>query len=184
MKRFGFDDPNVASFISELKQVNLVGSIFMVLLTGPYRKGKKKFILDLAKKIDEEIIHVDLIDIITMNEKETEKNIDAFLNDLSEDEKILFLSNGDRLCGEYAGYTFSKTRYATPQGRYLLRKIRNIEKIIFIDVADEDNVDKTLERHSHAMIRFPRPGSLLKRLTWQLGNLDFHGYNIRSKRPA
>jgi hypothetical protein len=61
----------------------------------------------------------------------------------------------------YAGYTYSSVRYATPQERYLLGKLGKLEKIVMLDIVEEHNVDKTLERYSHANIKFPRPKSFI-----------------------
>jgi len=184
LNAFEYHDSNVDSLFQKLREINLEDSYYLILLTGPYKKEKQNFIRKLSSETDRHITHIDTIDIVTMNEKETEKSIDSLFGNLSDDNNILFFSNGDRLCGAYAGFTYSKVRYATPQARYLMGKLNNIEKIVVIDIEEEDNVDKTLERFSHSQIRFQKPGSFFKRLTWKMGNVDFHGHSITSKRPA
>lgn len=183
-KTFEHHDNEIDSLFQKLKEINLEGSYYLILLTGPYKKEKKNFINKLASKTDRNITFIDTRDIVTMNEKETEKKIDSLFENLSDEKDILFFSNGDRLGGAYTGFTYSKTKYATPQGRYLLGKLGNIRRIVVIDIEEEDNVDKTLSRFSHVQIRFQKPVSFFKRLTWKLGNVDFHGHSITSERPV
>lgn len=183
LNKLSYNAPEVDSFIEELKQVNVDSSYYLVLLVGPYQKGKKQFLEKLADRIGQSITHIDLHDIVTMYEDETYGNIDSLFEGLNKEESILFFSNADRLCGAYTGYTYSKTRYATPQERYFLKKIQKMEKIILLDILDIDNVDKTLERNSHFALSFDKPTSVLKRFTWNLGNYSFHGHQIVSKRP-
>ena len=184
LKTFEYDDPEIDALIEQFNEIDLDGSYYLMLLTGPYKKGKRKFIDTLAAGLGKKVTHIDTHDVVTMNEKETEQKIDSLFDSLTDEDQILFFSNGDRLCGAYAGYTYSSVRYATPQERYLLGKLGKLEKIVIFDIVDEHNVDKTLERYSHANIKFPRPKSFLKRLTWQLGNVNFHGHNFTSKRPV
>jgi hypothetical protein len=183
LKEFNYGDPELNNLLDQLKGIDLDGSYYLILLIGPYRKGKKLFIDKMADRLGYKITHIDTHDVVTMNEKETEMKLDRLFNGLSDKDRILFFSNGDRLCGAYAGYTYSKVRYATPQERYLLQKINKIEKIVILDIIEEHNIDKTLQRFSHIRINFPRPNAFFKRLTWNLGNTSFHGHNFTSKRP-
>lgn len=183
-KTFEYHDREIDSLFQKLKENNREGSYYLILLTGPYKKEKKNFIQKLASKTNRNVRHIDTREIVSMNEKETEKKIDSLFANFSDENKILFFSNGDRLCGAYAGFTYSKTRYATPQERYLIGKLGDIPNIVVIDIEEEDNIDKTMERFSHVLIRFQKPESFFKRLTWKLGNVNFHGHNITSKRPV
>jgi SpoVK/Ycf46/Vps4 family AAA+-type ATPase len=184
LKTADHQNEEVKEIIKQLKDINLDGSYYLMILTGPYKKGKKVFIDKLASELGKKITLINTHDIVTMNEKETEQNIDSLFESITDEDQILFFMNGDRLCGAYAGYTYSSVRYATPQEKYLLKKINKLEKIVILDIVEEHNIDKTLQRYSHSKISFKRPTSFLKRLTWQLGNTDFHGHNFTSKRPV
>ncbi|MEX1062696.1 MAG: hypothetical protein WEC12_03765 [Balneolaceae bacterium] len=183
LKIFSHEDPQVAPFIEELKEVNVDRSYYLLLLTGPYIKGKKRFLEKMSSAFGRTVTHTDLRDVVTPNLKETQKNIDDLFNSLTEDDYLLFFSHGDRLCGAYTGFTYSKTRYVTPQERYLLEKLKNLEKIVIFDIQDEDNIDNRLKRYAHSLIRFRKPRSLWKRFTWKMDNIDFHGHTFTSKRP-
>jgi hypothetical protein len=183
LKEFNYGDPELDTLINQLKGIDLEGSYYLLLLTGPYKKAKKLFIDKLADRLGKKVAHINTHDVVTMNEKETEQNLDSLFDGFTDEDQILFFSNGDRLCGAYAGYTYSKVRYATPQERYLLSKINKIEKIVILDIVEEHNIDKTLQRFAHTNIHFPKPKAFFKRLTWNLGNTSFHGHNFTSKRP-
>lgn len=184
LKKITHNDPEVESFLEKLKQVKVDSSYYLLLLIGPYLKGKKKFLEKLADRTGRTITHIDMRDIVTMSEQETYQNIDSMFAEFEDTDSILFFSNGDRLCGAYTGYTYSKTRYATPQERYFLKKINKLEKIVLLDIVEEDNIDKTLERSAHFSFSFDKPDSILERLTWNIGNISFHGHQIVSKRPV
>jgi len=171
-------------FSKKLSGLKVDASYYLLLLVGPYQKGKKKFLTEIFKKTSQKITNIDLAEIITMSEKETIQNIDSLIESLEPGNRILLFSNADRLCGAYTGYTYSSHRYATPQERYFLKKILKIEKIILLDIADPYNVDATMMRHAHQAIIFDKPTSILSKLTWNLGNVTFHGHEFETKRPS
>lgn len=171
-------------YSKKLANLKVDSSYYLLLLVGPYQKGKKKFLSKVSGKTSKKIIHIDLADVITTSEKETIQNIDHLMDNLQAEDRILLFSNADRLCGAYTGYTYSSHRYATPQERYFLKKILKIEKIMILDIADPYNVDATMRRHAHQAIIFDKPKSLLAKLTWNLGNITFHGHEFETKRPV
>ncbi|MEX2602493.1 MAG: hypothetical protein WD355_12635 [Balneolaceae bacterium] len=175
------NEPAARDLVDKIKNVNLTSSYYLLLLTGPWVNGKRSYLESIAAARGESVTEIDMHDVVTLHEEETYKKIDELFDSLGDDERILYFKNGDRLCGTYTGYTYSSTRYATPQERYLIKKILKLQKIVIIDIVDEDNVDKTLERHSQAIVRFDHSGSLFRRF---LGGLSVHGHNITSKRPG
>lgn len=179
--RLQHNDPETKDLIQKIKKVNLSSSYYLLLLVGPWVKGKREFLNRIAAERDEKVTEIDMQDVVTLHEEETYQKIDKLFGSLGDDQRILFFTNGDRLCGTYTGHTYSSTRYATPQERYLIQKIQKLQKIIIIDIVDEDNVDKSLERHSQAIVRFDNSTSLLRRF---LEGLSVHGHSITSKRPV
>ncbi len=179
-----FAEEDLNNYISQLSKINVDSSYYLLLLVGPYQKGKKRFLSKLSELLNEKISHIDLRNIISVDEAETTKNIDALFSNIKGKGKILFFSNADRLCGAYTGYTYSSNRYATPQERYLLQKIKEIEKIIIFDIEDAYNADATMRRYAHHAVIFDKPKSLFSKLTWKLGSVTFHGHEFENERPA
>lgn len=179
-----FAEDDVNNYISQLSKIYVDSSYYLLLLVGPYQKGKKRFLSKLSEVLNEKINHIDLRSIISVDEVETIKNIDDLFSNMNGKGKILFFSNADSLCGAYTGYTYSSNRYATPQERYLLQKIKEIEKIIIFDIEDPYNADATMRRHAHHVVLFDKPKSLFSKLTWKLGSVTFHGHEFENERPV
>ncbi|MEX1267437.1 MAG: hypothetical protein WEA56_00430 [Balneolaceae bacterium] len=174
-----YSDKNIPDYLESLRGVK-TDPYYLLLLAGPYKKAKEPFLKDLEKSVGE-LAHVDLRGIVSPNEEQTYKNIDAFF-DSTGTEKNIYFFNGDVLCGEYTAYTYSGTRYATPQSRYLLKAIQSFGKMVILDFKDVDSVDKTLHRMAHKMIRFEHPISFFDKLLWRLNKVTVHGHEFSNKR--
>jgi len=179
-----YSKKDIDDYISKLINVNVDSSCYLLLLVGPHQKAKKEFLSKLSEKINEKINQVDLKNIVTVDEQESVKKIDSLFGNLPNGSRVLFFSNTDRLCGAYTGYTYSSKRYATPQERYLLQKLKNIEKIVIFDLQDPYNADATMRRFAHHAILFDKPTSLFAKLTWKLGSVTFHGHQFENERPV
>jgi hypothetical protein len=177
---FGSDD--VTGFIDSLNEVDLDASFYLLLLAGPYKAGKKSVLGRLQKKLGE-FLEIDLRDVIDLNEEQCFRNIDELFEYIGETEKNLLFRHGDALAGEYTGFTYSSTRYATPQEKYLLRKINGSEKFAVIDLDDVENIDKTLERFAQTAILFNGPSSFPGKLLWRLKQVRVNGHRFSNKRP-
>ena len=152
-----------------------------IVFTGKNKSEKKNFISKL-RKIDTEVEEIDLRDIISTVEEETFENLEELFNSLS-DGKIVYLNNGDVLSGEYTGNTYSFRRYATPQEKYLLKKIENSNSGFILDLLDEANVNNLLERKSSSVIEFKPPKGGLGKLFWRLKQVSLNGHTFENKRP-
>lgn len=183
MNTIDHNDPKLNEYINELKNLNVDGSYYLMLLVGPYRKGKTRFLDNFGFELGKGIKRIDLREIVELNEELTFRNIDRMINELSEEDRIIWFTHGDRLCGAYTGYTQSKVRYATPQERYLLRSIERIEKMLILDINEPHNVDNTLERYAQTSIRFDGPNTMLRKFGWYLSQVGVHGNKITSMRP-
>ena len=153
----------------------------MLVLSGPYRAAKKRFEERMEKKVGS-LTEVDLRTLIFNDEHESFKRIDSFFSQLSDTEDRLLLRNGDVLAGEYTGHTYSTVRYATPQEKYLLSKMKESNRFIVIDILEYENIDKTLERHSKNIIRFDQPHSFFGKLLWKLKQVSLNGHTFANKR--
>lgn len=171
------------SFLDKLKSLNLESSYYLLILVGHYKSGKERFLKRLKDKIGE-FEAVNLLDIISANEEESYKKIDELFKYIGETEKNLLFQNGDCLAGEYTGHTYSAVRYATPQEKYLLKKIIGSERLYVIDIEDSENIDKTLERVAQTAITFDEADSLFGKLFWKLRQIKVNGHTFSNKRPA
>lgn len=92
--------------------------------------------------------------------------------------------NGEVLTGQYTGYTYSTVRYATPQEKYLISKMKGSEKFYVLELMETEAIDKTLERFAQSAIEFKAPASFIGKLLWKLTQIKIHGHTFPSKRPS
>lgn len=179
-----YSDSSLKSYIESLNEINLESSYYVLILSGSLKSGKKKVLNRLKNKLGS-FKEVDLREYITVNEEESYQKIDALFDSLAKDERNILLRNGDVLAGEYTGHTYSSVRYATPQEKYLLNKIRTSERFYVIDILEFENIDKTLGRFAQKAITFNEPDSLFGKLLWKLRQVSVHGHTFANKRrPA
>ncbi len=181
-KRLSYNDKEVSSIIDNLKDLDLDSSYYLMLVVGPYKEARE----DLLPRVEEKVgmyKEVDLRDIILLNEDACYKKIDELFDSIEGNRKSIHFKHGDALAGEYTGFTYSSTRYATPQEKYLLKKIKNSEKFVVIELEDLENIDKTLERYAHTTIICDKPTSMMGKFFWRLKQIHVHGHTFSNKRP-
>lgn len=182
LEKLFYNDKKVSSLIEQLDDINLDSSYYLLLFVGPYKAGKKKILSRTEKKVGS-FKEIDLRDVIKLDEEACFKKIDELFSYIGETEKNLYFKHGDALAGEYTGFTYSSTRYATPQEKYLLKKINNSEKFVIIDLEEFENIDKTLERYAQSAILFDKPSSVFGKILWKLRQIHVHGHTFANKRP-
>lgn len=175
-------DKELSRFLDKITQINLDKSHYLLLFVGKYQSAKKSMLSRIEKKIGDFIV-VDLEQMITPNEDESYSNIDKLFSSLSASNKNILFKNGEALTGQYTGYTYSTVRYATPQEKYLLKKIAGSEKYYVLELKEAEGIDKTLERFAQAAIEFDAPVSWVGRLFWRLTQIKINGHTFPSKRP-
>lgn len=155
----------------------------LCLFLGLYKPNKKAAVNQLATKLNREVVFVDTSELVVRNESETIKNIDAFFEDLHQSDVILYFKNGHKLCGVYTGNSHSKVKYATPEERHFLRKVKAFNGLVILDVEEFNDADKTMRRAAASIVSFTLPDSTVKRFLWHLKNYTLHGCELKTKRP-
>ncbi len=184
-KEISFTDIEINSLFSKLKKLNVDKSYYLTLLVGPFQKGKINLLKDAASKLGEEFYSVDLDKVITTNKEETYQNIDSLFDQLNKQgSKYIHFTNGDRLSGVYTGYSSSVERYSTPQERKFLKSINECEKVIFLELKDRHNLNSTLRRMTHTIIKFDGPMSFVDKVLWKVKQIRVHGSEFESSRKV
>lgn len=178
LRTFSHTDKEISNYLNELGDINLESSHYLLLAAGANRSAKKSFLSRVEKKRGE-LKEISLREIITPDEEETYKNIDKMFSYIGETEKNLIFRHGDILAGEYTAFSYSTVRYATPQGKYFLNKIRNSEKFFVIDMNDKDSMDKTMQRYAQAAVFFDEADSIFGKLK----QIRLNGHTFSNKRP-
>lgn len=178
-----FNDSSFQSLLDALSESVQKKSHHLALFLGVYLPDKKKALKKISEKTELEIVTIDFNELVSKSEQETIKKIDEFFSRHQNTESLLYFKNGDKLCGAYTGFTHSRVKYATPQERYFLKKVRSFQGIVIVDITEYTAADKTLRRAANSVVSFPLPGSTIQRFFWHLKNYTLHGFELRSKRP-
>lgn len=153
------------------------------LFLGLYEPNKQKALEDLEKKLNRKVSTIDTSTLASRIESETYEKLDQFFEDMNQSDDILYFKNGDKLCGVYASNSHSRVKYATPQERYFLNKVKDFNGLVIVDIEQFSDADKTLRRAANSVISFTLPKSKLKRFIWHLKQYSFNGYDLKTKRP-
>ncbi|TVQ68098.1 MAG: hypothetical protein EA360_00705 [Balneolaceae bacterium] len=173
----------MAGLLDRLSQIDLTSSHYMMVLAGPNQALKNEFLKNISALLGD-FSEIDLRSIISIDEEESKRKTDSFFKAISKSERNILLRNGDVLAGEYTGFTYSNVRYATPQEKYLLKRIKGSEKFFILDLKETENIDMTLRRFAQSAILFTAPTSLLGRLFWALKSIRLNGHTFINKRKS
>lgn len=182
-KRISYNDASFSELENYLKQAANKQHHHLCLFLGLYKPNKKQAIEKLSSSLNKEVSTINTQELVSKIESETFKNLDQFFDDMHQSDDILYFKNGDKLCGAYSGYSASRVKYATPQERYFLKKVKAFKGLVILDIDEFTDADKTLRRAAHSIVSFTLPDSKLKRFFWHLKNYSVHGVELKTKRP-
>lgn len=182
-QHISYGDSNYLELIEHLSSNVNENTHHLSLFLGMYEPNKKKARNKLAKKLNRKIRVIDTSELASRVESETFEKLDAFFDEMNKSEDILYFKNGDKLCGVYSSYSHSRVKYATPQERYFLKKVKSFNGLVIVDIEEFTDADKTLRRAAGSVISFTLPDSKLKRFFWHLRKYSFHGFELKTKRP-
>lgn len=153
------------------------------LFLGMYEPNKQQALKELEEKLNRKVHIVDTSELASRVESETFEKLDRFFESMDQSDDILYFQNGDKLCGVYSSHSHSRVKYATPQERYFLKKVKDFNGLVIVDIEEFSDADKTLRRAAQSVVSFTLPKSKLKRFLWHLKNFSPHGYDLKTKRP-
>lgn len=178
-----YGDSNYKELISHLVSKINQNHHHLSLFLGIYEPNKQKALQEVEKKLNRRVQVIDTSELASRVESETFAKLDEFFDEVNQSDDILYFKNGDKLCGVYSSYSHSRVKYATPQERYFLKKVKNFNGLVIVDIDEFSDADKTLRRAAHSVVSFTLPKSKWKRFIWHLKNYSFHGFDLKTKRP-
>jgi hypothetical protein len=156
----------------------------LILLAGVNAQFRKQCIDEISREFIGEPIIQPLEEIIVKSEDESFDRTNAFFDTLPENPGLLIFTNGEQLNGVYTGFTFSVVKYASPQEKHFLKRLKEVECLKVIDFEDTYSLDETIVRHAKAVITFNPPTSAIERFFWHLSQFRVNGSRLPTKRPA
>lgn len=178
-----YGDDSFNKLKDELERTADLQEHHLSLFLGVYEPHKQKALESISSRLDREVQVVHTEELVSKIESETFDNLDAFFDDVHQSNVILFFKNGDKLCGAYTGNSHSRVKYATPQERYFMKKVKSFNGLVVVDIEEYTDADKSLRRAAQSIVSFNLPDSVFQRFMWHLKNYSTHGFELKTKRP-
>jgi hypothetical protein len=180
---FEYNSVNYKEFLRKFKNFDS-SKHTLIVFAGPFHTNRNAAMDELKREVIGKVVEVDLAEIITPYEEETYQNIDRALEDIDQKASLIIFRNAEQLNGVYTAFSGSIVKYATPQERYFLQKVKNIKAPVVLEFKDFDQLDRTVVRTADSVMYFRPPSSLIERLVWKLQNVHVHGSSFLSPRPV
>lgn len=155
----------------------------LVVLAGPFTSNREACLDELKREVLGDAVEIDLIDVITPYEEESYRNLDDCIQNIDENVPLVVFRNGEQLNGVYTAFSSSVVRYGSPQEKYFLRKVKEINAPVVVELKDVDQLDRMLIRKADAVVLFKAPSSLFEKLAWKMQHVHVHGSRFLSPRP-
>lgn len=182
-QNISYGDNDYKQLVDHLSSAINEDTHHLSLFLGLYDPNKEEALKELEQKLNRSVKVIDTSELASRIESETYEKLDQFFDEVHQSDDILYFKNGDKLCGVYSSNSHSRVKYATPQERYFLKKVKDFQGLVIVDIEEFTDADKTLRRAAGSVISFTLPDSKLKRFMWHLKNYSFHGFELKTKRP-
>lgn len=179
---FEYNSPKHKDLLKQFRSLDR-SEHMLIVFAGPFDTNREEAVDELKREIIGEATEIDLAEVITPFEEESYSNIDNCIQEINEEAPLVIFRNAEQLNGVYTGFTSSVVKYATPQEKYFLRKIKEIKTPVVLEFKDLDQLDRTVTRVADAVVLFKAPSSLIEKLAWKMQNIHVHGSHFLSPRP-
>ncbi|MBO6621037.1 MAG: hypothetical protein JJ892_03605 [Balneola sp.] len=179
---FDFNSTSYKEFLKNFR--NDTEKKRVIVFAGNFAENRKYALSQFETEVMGDSIHVSLEDHISGSETETYKKLDQLFERLSSISSLIIFKNAEQLCGVYVGHTYSVVKYATPQEKYFINKLKELNCSCIIEFENENHLDKAIERVADAIVRFRVPSSIIEKVFFWLSQVRVNGSNLPSRRPV
>jgi len=181
---FDYNSDDYKNFLSFFRNSENLNRHSLFVFAGENETERECAFEEVCRELMSEPKVISLFDIITKDEAQSRENTDRLVESIDPKTELVFCKDGEQLCGVYTGYTYSVVKYATPQERYFLKKIKELPIPVIVELSHEDHLDKTLSRQADAVIKFNAPKAFFDKLFWKLSQIHVNGSTLPSQRPV
>lgn len=155
----------------------------IIVFAGNFAENRKYALTQFEAETLGETKKINLSDYISVSEEESYAKLDTLFEDLRSVDSLIVFKEAEQLCGVYVGHTYSVVKYATPQEKYFIKKLQQLNCSSILEFENEAHLDKAIQRVADAVVRFRVPSSKLEKLFFWLTQVRVHGSNLPSRRP-
>lgn len=182
-KAIEFDSTEYQQFLKDYRNLD-DNEHRLIVYAGAFDQNRNYSVEELKRETVGDIAELDLAEIITPYESESYEKIDTAIEAIDMNKSLVIFRNAQHLCGVYTGFTYSVEKYATPQEKYFLDKIRTLPCPVVIVFNHEDQLDRTIIRRADHLVLFKEPTSFFERIAWKIKQVRINGSNLSSPRPV
>ena len=137
------------------------------LFCGPSGTGKTMAAQAIARELGTEAYLVDLSRVVSKYIGESEKNLDAVINDAEASGAVLCFDEADALFGKRSEIKDAHDRYANIEVAYLLQRMETFAGLAILTTNFKQNLDPAFLRRLRFVVDFKRPDERARESIWR-----------------
>jgi AAA+ superfamily predicted ATPase len=137
------------------------------LFFGPSGTGKTMAAIGIARRLDVQLLRLDLSKVVSKYIGDTEKNIDRIFTDAQRSGAAILFDEADALLGKRSEVKDAHDRYANIEVAYLLQRMEAFDGLAMLTTNMRQNLDAALLRRLRFIIDFPRPDVDARERIWR-----------------
>lgn len=137
------------------------------LFSGGPGTGKTMAAEVIAGALGLDMFRVDLSSVVSRWVGETEKNLRDIFDSAEGGAAVILFDEADSLFGSRGDVKQAQDRFANQEVSFLLQRLEVFEGCAILTTNLQENIDEAFLRRFGAVIEFPMPGPLQRRILWQ-----------------
>ncbi len=156
----------------------------VIIFAGKFAENRKYAISQFERETLGDTTKISLSEYVTSFENESFEKIDSLFEELKDEKSLVIFTDAEQLCGVYTGHTYSVVKYATPQEKYFIKKLKKLRCSVILEFENQDHLDRTILRAADAVVKFPVPSSFLEKVFFWVTQVRVNGSSLPSRRPV
>jgi hypothetical protein len=140
---------------------------FIAMFAGPPGTGKTMAAQIVARRLDIDLLRIDLSQVVDKYIGETEKRLESVFAEAEASGALLFFDEADALFGKRTEVKDAHDRYSNIETAYLLQRLEQHPGVAVLATNLAHNLDAAFLRRLHFVIEFPLPGLAERRAIWE-----------------
>jgi SpoVK/Ycf46/Vps4 family AAA+-type ATPase len=137
------------------------------LFFGPSGTGKTMAAMAIARRLDVQILRLDLSRVVSKYIGDTEKNIDRVFTDAQRTGAAILIDEADALLGKRSEVKDAHDRYANIEVAFLLQRMEAYEGLAILTSNMRQTLDPAFLRRLRFVMEFPRPDAEAREKIWR-----------------
>jgi AAA+ superfamily predicted ATPase len=138
------------------------------LFSGQSGTGKTMAAMGIARRLNIQVLRLDLSRVVSKYIGDTEKNIDRVFTDAQRSGAAILIDEADALLGKRSEVKDAHDRYANIEVAYLLQRMEAYEGLAILTTNMRKNLDPAFIRRLRFIVEFPRPDAAAREKIWRL----------------